>query len=136
MLSTVVVVVATHNLAIGVIVGVLVAMTLFARRVAHLTETDRRIVQGPDGAETAVYTVSGELFFASSNDLYTQFDYAHDPERVVIDLSSSHVWDASSVAALDAITTKYHRKGKTVEIVGLNQSADRHERLTGQLSAH
>ena len=112
-------------------------MTLFARRVAHLTETRRTLVDGPDGTPTAVYTVTGELFFASSNDLYTQFDYAEDPDRVVIDLTASHVWDASTVASLDAITTKYHRKGKTVEIHGLDRaSADRHERLTGRLAAH
>jgi sulfate permease, SulP family len=137
MVSTVVVVVATHNLAIGVAVGVLVAMTLFARRVAHLAETGREVVEDDDGRPTAVYTVVGELFFASSNDLYTQFEYAEDPDRVVIDLSQSHVWDASTVAALDAITTKYHRKGKGVEIVGLNAaSASMHDRLSGQLAAH
>jgi SulP family sulfate permease len=136
MVSTVVVVVATHNLAIGVVVGVLVAMTLFARRVAHLTETHREIVEDDEGPR-AVYTVTGELFFASSNDLYTQFDYLEDPERVTIDLSASHVWDASTVAALDGITTKYERKGKTVEIVGLNtSSAERHGALTGQLPSH
>jgi len=137
MLSTVVVVVATHNLAIGVVVGVLVAMTLFARRVAHLTETHRELVEGTDGTVTAVYRVTGELFFASSNDLYTQFQYADDPDRVVIDLTDSHIWDASTVAALDAITTKYERKHKTVEIVGLNDSsAQRHGRLTGELASH
>ncbi|KQY57331.1 sulfate permease [Nocardioides sp. Root140] len=133
MVATVVVTVATHNLAIGVVVGVLVAMTLFARRVAHLTETHRELVEDEDGA-SAVYRVTGELFFASSNDLYTQFAYADDPERIVIDLSASHVWDASTVAALDAITTKYARKGKVVEIVGLNESsAQRHWKLTGEL---
>jgi SulP family sulfate permease len=134
MLATIVVVVTTHNLAIGVIVGVLVATTLFARRVAHLTETERTVVALPDGSSQAVYTVTGALFFASSNDLYTQFQYADDPDHVVIDLSGSHVWDASTVASLDAITTKYERKGKTVQIVGLNDaSADRHTRLTGRL---
>jgi len=137
MAATVAVVVATHNLAIGVVVGVLVAMVLFARRVAHLTETNRELVEDRDGTVTACYTVTGELFFASSNDLYAQFDYADDPERVVIDLSRSHIWDASTVASLDAITTKYERKGKTVEIVGLNESsAARHTRLTGALPSH
>ncbi|WP_442910086.1 SulP family inorganic anion transporter [Knoellia sp. Soil729] len=137
MASTVAVVVATHNLAIGVVVGVLVAMVLFARRVAHLTNTHRELVENPDGTVTALYTVTGELFFASSNDLYTQFDYADDPEQVVIDLSQSHVWDASTVASLDAITTKYARKGKSVEIVGLNSaSAERHGRLSGSLPSH
>ncbi|MCW2850606.1 MAG: SulP family inorganic anion transporter [Nocardioides sp.] len=137
MLTTVAVTVATHNLAIGVVVGVLVAMTLFARRVAHLTETRRELVEDRQGNTTAVYHVTGELFFASSNHLYTQFEYAEDPADVVIDLTGSHIWDASSVAALDSITTKYARKGKTVEIVGLNDaSAERHGRLTGQLASH
>ena len=137
MLSTVVVTVGTHNLAIGVIVGVLVAMTLFARRVAHLTETHRELVEDRHGNPAALYRVTGELFFASSNDLYTQFEYVDDPDTVVIDLTASHIWDASTVASLDAITTKYERKGKTVEIIGLNDaSAERHGRLTGQLSSH
>ncbi|GAA1438914.1 SulP family inorganic anion transporter [Mycobacterium cookii] len=137
MVATVAVTVATHNLAIGVVVGVLVAMTLFARRVAHLTEVQREVVEDRQGVPTAVYRVTGQLFFASSNDLYTQFDYAEDPAAVVIDLTDSHVWDASTVASLDAITTKYARKGKTVEIVGLNaSSAERHERLSGSLPSH
>jgi SulP family sulfate permease len=86
---------------------------------------------------SAVYRVTGELFFASSNDLYTRFEYADDPDEIVIDLSDSHIWDASTVAALDAITHKYATKNKSVRIVGLNaSSADRHERLTGQLSGH
>lgn len=137
MASTVLVTVFSHNLAIGVVVGVLVAMTLFARRVAHLTETHRELVENRDGTTSAVYRVTGELFFASSNDLYTQFEYADDPDHVVIDLTQSHVWDASTVASLDAITTKYQRKGKTVEIIGLNaSSAERHERLSGSLPSH
>jgi SulP family sulfate permease len=132
MLSTVAVVVATHNLAIGVVVGVLVASVMFARRVAHLTRVVD--VAHPDD-DTRVYAVEGELFFASSNDLVTQFDYVGDPANVVIDLSRSHIWDASTVAALDAITEKYAAKGKTVTITGLNDSSqERHDRLTGQLT--
>jgi len=131
MVVTVAVVVATENLAIGVIAGVLVATTLFARRVAHLAEVNREL--SPDG-RTATYHVTGELFFASSNDLYTQFAYAEDPPRVVIDLSDSHVWDASTVAALDAVETKYAARGTALEIVGLNAaSAAMHERLSGKL---
>ena len=137
MVSTVAVVVMTHNLAIGVGVGVMVAMVLFARRVAHITDVVRREVDGPDGPTAVVYEVTGALFFASSNELYTQFDYVHDPDQVVIDLSRSHVWDASTVAALDAITHKYAGLGKDVEIRGLNDpSAHMHQRLTGQLASH
>ncbi|KAF0967296.1 SulP family inorganic anion transporter [Gordonia amicalis] len=131
MLATVAVTVATSNLAYGVVVGVLTASVLFARRVAHMTEVVE--VAGPD-ANTRVYKVRGELFFASSNDLVYQFDYTAGESNVVIDLSDSHVWDASSVATLDAITTKYEAKGKDVTIVGLNDaSAERHGRLSGHL---
>lgn len=132
MATTVVFVVATHNLAIGVTAGVILAFMLFARRVYHLVGVERTVAEG-----VARYQVTGELFFASSNDLYSQFEYADDPDRVVIDLTRSHVWDASTVAALDAIETKYARRGKTVAIVGLNEaSRDMHERLTGQLASH
>lgn len=132
MAVTVACVVATHNLAVGVVVGSLTAMVVFARRVAHLANVSRVI--DPDGGR-AVYAVTGELFFASSNDLVQQFDYRNDPDDVVIDLSATHIWDASSVAALDAIETKYAERGKKVAIVGLNApSADLHGRLAGQLT--
>lgn len=134
MVITVACVVATSNLAIGVVVGSVTAMVIFAKRVAHLANVSA--VTDPDGGRV-VYAVTGELFFASSNDLVGQFDYAGDPEKVVIDLSAAHVWDASSVAALDAIETKYAERGKTVEIIGLNDpSADLHGKLTGELTSH
>ncbi|MEU6134380.1 SulP family inorganic anion transporter [Nocardioides sp. NPDC047086] len=137
MLLTVVGVVITHNLAIGVVLGTILAFMLFARRVYHLVGVQRDLIDGPGGPPYALYTVTGELFFASSNDLYSQFDYAEDPHRVVIDLTRAHVWDASTVAALDAIETKYNRRDKTVEIVGLNEASSKmHERLTGQLATH
>lgn len=133
MLITVIATVWTHNLAVGVILGVVAAMIMFARRVAHFVTVTRSIVQSADNA-TAHYAVNGELFFASSNDLTTQFDYAEDPESVVIDMSQSHVWDASTVAALDAIVTKYEQHGKSVTIQGLNETATTfHQRLTGRL---
>lgn len=120
MLATVIVTVWTHNLAIGVGVGVLVAMVAFARRVAHFV----------------TYTVDGELFFASSNDLYTQFEYAIDPHQVTIDLHGSHLWDASTIAALDAIQEKYRTYGTEVEVVGLNEASTlMRQRLGGKLSA-
>jgi len=132
MVVTVAVVVATSNLAIGVVVGTITAMAIFARRVAHLVEVTA--VTDSEGNQV-VYAVAGELFFASSNDLMYQFDYAGDPAQVIIDLSDAHIWDASTVAALDAITTKYERHGKTVEIVGLNKpSAHMHGKLSGELA--
>lgn len=135
MLATVIATVGTHNLAIGVGVGVLVAMVLFARRVAHFVTVERSI-SNVEGHETATYVVDGELFFASSNDLYTQFEYALDPAHVVIDMHASHLWDASTIAALDAITEKYRLHGKDVKIIGLNDaSTTMRERLGGKLGA-
>ncbi|MFF8473017.1 SulP family inorganic anion transporter [Streptomyces sp. NPDC015414] len=132
MLITVACVVATDNLAIGVVVGSITAMVIFARRVARLA--DVTAVTDPDGG-TVVYRVTGALFFASSNDLIGRFDYAGDPERVVVDLTAAHIWDASSVAALDAVENRYAQRGKTVEIVGLNEPSSRiHETLSGQLA--
>ncbi|WP_235876835.1 SulP family inorganic anion transporter [Saccharopolyspora terrae] len=132
MLATVAVVVATDNLAIGVVVGSITAMVIFARRVAHLVEVTA--VSDPDGGQV-VYHVTGELFFASSNELVHRFDYANDPAEVIIDLTDAHIWDASTVAALDAITTKYEARGKRVDIIGLNEpSAAMHDRLTGELT--
>jgi SulP family sulfate permease len=130
MLSTVAVVVATSNLAIGVGAGVLVACVLFARRVAHLVE----ITATTDEQGRRVYAVHGALFFASSNDLVHQFAYADDPAEVVVDLSDAQVWDASTVAVLDAVTHKYATRGKSVHIIGLTEhSAARFERHTGRL---
>ncbi|MFB1426769.1 SulP family inorganic anion transporter [Micrococcus endophyticus] len=134
MVLTVAATVVTHNLAIGVGVGVLTAMVLFAQRVSRLARVER-VVTDDDGG-TAVYRVHGELFFASSNDLYSQFEYALDPPRVVIDLSAAHVWDASTVAALDAVVTKYAQHGIVAEVTGLNEaSAAMHARLTGRTGA-
>ncbi|MFB8894123.1 SulP family inorganic anion transporter [Microbacterium plantarum] len=133
MLITVVATVWTHNLAIGVILGVIAAMVMFARRVAHFV-TVTRTLDAIGDEPVARYEVDGELFFASSNDLTTQFAYADDPARVVIDMTRSHVWDASTVAALDAVVNKYERHGKTVAIEGLNATASAlHGRLSGNV---
>jgi SulP family sulfate permease len=133
MAVTVAVTVATHNLAIGVGVGVLTAMALFARRAAHLVEVER--VPDPDGT-TCMYSVTGELFFASDQEFIEAFQYGADPARVIIDLSRAHIWDASAVAALDAIERHYARHDVVVEITGLNTSShELHSTLSGRLAA-
>lgn len=134
MVITVVVVVITDNLAIGVVIGVFTASVLFVRRVAHFVTVERSVTEGAAAEASACYRVTGELFFASSNDLTTQFDYTHDPRHVVIDMSESHVWDASTVAAVDAIVTKYEQLGTSVELRGMNEYTERlHARLSGGL---
>ena len=133
MVATVAVTVGTHNLAYGVGVGVLVAMVLFARRVAHVVEVTG--VLDPDGT-SKIYRVSGQLFFASSNDLVHRFDHATDPAHVVIDLSGAQIWDASTVAVLDAIRARYAARGTTVTVTGMDgHSRDRHDRMAGRLTA-
>ncbi|MDO6409585.1 SulP family inorganic anion transporter [Pantoea phytobeneficialis] len=131
MLLTVAVTVWTGNLAIGVLMGVILAMMLFARRIAHVIQAERQLSE--DGQQVH-YTVRGPLFFASSNDLFEHFDYAHDPALVTIDLTHAQIWDASSVAALDAIEYRYQRHGAKVTFIGLDhRSSDFHRRLTGTL---
>ncbi|EIS7446288.1 SulP family inorganic anion transporter [Citrobacter youngae] len=131
MILTVAVTVWTSNLALGVLAGVITAMMLFARRIAHVIRADRTL--SGDGT-VAHYEVRGPLFFASSNDLFEHFDYAHDPQKVIIDLTHAQIWDASSVAALDGIQYRYEKHGVHVEIIGLDdRSSIFHKRLTGNL---
>jgi len=130
MVVTVAATVFTGNLAIGVVGGVIFAMVLFARRIAHVVRAERQLLA--DG-QSVRYTVMGPLFFASSNDLFEHFHYADDPQNVTIDLSQAQIWDASTVAVLDAIETRYQRYDVQVNIVGLDiRSADFHERLSGK----
>jgi SulP family sulfate permease len=135
MVVTVVLTVATGNLSIGVIAGVIVAAILFARRVAHLVEVDR--VLDPNGAH-CLYIVHGEVFFASEQELIDSFAYAEDPPQVIVDFSRAHLGDASAIAALDAIEARYRRFGVEAEFSGLNEpSGQLHGRLSGQMaSAH
>ena len=128
---TVVVVVTTGNLAIGVGVGVLTAMVLFARRVATVLRVERSV--DPDGT-VARYRVVGPLFFGSSNELVEQFSYADDPPHVVIGLTEGQIWDASSVAALDSVEAAYAARGTSVTIEGLDErSTAFRQRLSGHL---
>lgn len=137
MLVTVVATLATSNLAIGVVLGVVTAMIMFARSVAHLASVEKVAELDTDGdghIDTRTYRIHGQLFWASSNDLVYAFDYTDDADRIIIDLSHAEIWDASTVATLDSITQKFRDRGKTVEITGLDgPSKTRLDRLTGQL---
>ncbi|HJZ20481.1 MAG TPA: sodium-independent anion transporter, partial [Bradyrhizobium sp.] len=103
------------------------------RRVAHVIRAERTLSH--DGLSVR-YDVHGPLFFGSSNDLVERFSYGDDPRSVAIDLTHSQIWDASSVAALDSIATKYRELGASVTFTGLDpRSSAFHARLTGQLGA-
>ena len=135
MVATVAVVVLTHNLAYGVVIGVVLSAIFFARHVSGVVKVTS--VVDPDNVER-LYAVSGELFFASTNDLVHSFDYdAVKVDRVEIDLSTARVWDTSAVAALDAVVAKFADRGIDAELVGLNRHAEMlHARTSGTLSGH
>lgn len=130
MLATVVTVVFTHNLAIGVLAGVLLSGLFFAWKIAQIFRVTSTLSE--DGRER-VYVVEGQIFFASSDDFLASFDFREALERVVIDVSRAHIWDISSVAALDMAVLKFRRDGATVEIVGLNEAS---ETIVDRLAIH
>jgi SulP family sulfate permease len=120
MLSTVTVVVFTHNLAYGVLVGVLLSGIFFAWKVGQLVAVHS--VASDDGTQRT-YTVVGQIFFASADTFTSAFDFQEVLERVRIDVSRSHFWDISAVAALDKVVMKFRREGAEVEIVGMNAAS-------------
>lgn len=127
MAATVGTVVATHNLAQGVLVGVLLSALFFAHQVAHLSDVTSEL---DPATGTRTYRVHGELFFASTEGFVEGIDFHDHPRRVVIDLTQAHVWDGSAIAAIDKIVTKLRSGGSEVELVGMNEaSASLHERL-------
>lgn len=128
---TVVGTIATKNLAIGVVAGVLTACLLFARQSAGRVT----IATTPtDDSRRRVYHVSGQLFFTSSAALPARFDYEGDPDSVVIDLASAAICDATSVSVLDTVVARYAQRGKRAELVNLDlHSTNLYASLTGQL---
>ena len=130
MLATVLFVVFTHNLAIGVLVGVLLSGLFFAWKIAQLFGV--RSTLSEDG-KTRTYIVEGQLFFASAEDFMKAFDFRELLEKVVIDVSRAHIWDISSVAALDMAVLKFRRDGAEVEIIGMNEAS---ETIVDRLAIH
>lgn len=122
MLATVVVVVATHNLALGVLVGVLLSGVFFAYKVRNMFEVVRTREE-----TQALYTITGQIFFASVD----RFQQAMGPEsqqpdpadHVVIDVTSAHFWDISAIGALDKIVERMRRNGRSVQVLGLNTAS-------------
>ncbi|WP_445942024.1 SulP family inorganic anion transporter [Pseudotabrizicola sp. L79] len=119
MVATVVTVVWTHNLAIGVLVGVLLSGIFFAAKIAQLFRVTSDM---EDGVRT--YRVEGQLFYGSTEDLMRAFDFRESVRRVVIDVSRAHIWDISSVQALDLAVAKFRRGGALVEIKGMNAASE------------
>jgi len=130
MVATVVTVVYTHNLAIGVLAGVLLSGIFFAGKIAQLFKVTTTISK--DGRQRT-YVVEGQMFYASVEDFMRALDFKEALERVVIDVSRAHIWDISSVQALDMAVLKFRRDGAEVEIVGMNRAS---ETMVDKLAIH
>ncbi|HBR6333100.1 TPA: SulP family inorganic anion transporter [Klebsiella pneumoniae] len=117
MLATVAVVVATHNLAFGVLTGVLIASLNFATKVYRFM----RVTSVLEGT-SRTYTVTGQVFFASADRFTSHFVFREAIENVVIDVSHAHFWDITSVSSLDKVVIKFRREGAGVEIRGMNEA--------------
>lgn len=130
MIATVVTVVYTHNLAIGVLVGVLLSGIFFAGKIAQLFKVSSTISK--DG-RVRTYIIEGQLFYGSVEDFMNAFDFKEALDRVVIDVTRAHIWDISSVQALDLAVLKFRRDGAEVEIVGMNAAS---ETIVDKLATH
>lgn len=130
MIATVATVVYTHNLAIGVLVGVMLSGIFFAAKIAQLFGIRKTL--SPDGRERT-YIVEGQLFYGSSEDFADAFDFKEAVDKVVIDVSRAHIWDISSVQALDMAILKFRREGAEVELIGMNEAS---ETLVDKLAIH
>jgi len=120
MIATVVVVVATHDLAKGVLVGVLLSGFFFAHNVGQILHIGRR---SDDEGRLRIYNVTGQVFFASAERFINSFDYKEVIEQVRIDVSRAHFWDLTGVSALDKVVIKFRREGTDVEVIGLNEAS-------------
>jgi SulP family sulfate permease len=120
MITTVVVVVFTHNLAQGVLVGVLMSALFFARKVSRLLLVKSTI---DESGRQRTYTVYGQVFFVSATQFSESFDFKEVLDTVTIDVSNAHLWDYTAVGALDKVVLKFRREGATVNIVGMNQAS-------------
>ncbi|MBO6902259.1 MAG: SulP family inorganic anion transporter [Rhizobiaceae bacterium] len=120
MVATVIVVVATHNLALGVLVGVLLSGLFFASKVAQIFHVSSAL---SDDGEARAYAVTGQIFFASAEDFVRAFDFKEAVARITIDVSRSHIWDLTGVGAIDTVVLKFRREGTEVELIGMNEAS-------------
>ncbi len=120
MLATVVTTVITHNLALGVMVGIALSAIAFSRKIGKLIMIQSELTADN---HTRIYYVYGQLFFVSANNFREAFDVHEKIENMVIDLSHSHLWDQSAVIAIDKVVLKFRAHGSTVEIVGMNEAS-------------
>ncbi len=120
MIATVIVTVATHDLAKGVLTGVLLSGFFFAQKVGRIMRVTSRT---EDEGRTRTYNVIGQVFFASADRFTNAFDYKEVLDGVRIDVGRAHFWDITAVSALDKVVLKFRREGTSVEVIGLNEAS-------------
>ena len=118
MIATVIVVVATNNLALGVLTGVLLSALFLANKL----ENDIQVNASFEGA-ARLYDLHGQIFFSSSEKFMRSFDFKEKIDHVIIDLTHSHIWDVTSVAMLDSVVDKFQRNQVKVTVRGLNEAS-------------
>jgi high affinity sulfate transporter 1 len=129
MIATVGTVLVTHDLSKGVLVGILLSAIFFASKISKVKVT----TLPSKGSHKKVYTVSGQLFFASATEFVESFHYNEDVKDVTIDLTQAHLWDDSAVGAIDKVIIKYHQNGIKVQLIGLNKESNK---LIEKLAVH
>jgi len=120
MIATVLVTVLTHDLAKGVLVGVLASGFFFAAKVGRILAVRSQV---EDSGRQRIYTVSGQVFFASAESFINAFDFREVIERVTIDVSRAHFWDITAITALDKVILKFRREGTEADVIGLNEAS-------------
>jgi len=120
MLATVVTVVFSHNLAIGVLVGVLLSSLFLASKIAKTFKISSEL---SIDKKNRVYIVHGQVFFASASHFVSEFDFSETLEKIIIDVSNAHIWDVTSAAALETVTTRFQEKGTLIQIIGINHAS-------------
>ncbi len=120
MLTTVAITLLTHNLAIGVVVGVALSAIFFSRKIAQLVFVESQLKEA--GTER-VYRVNGQIFFVSVETLLNAFDFREKLEKVTIDLTHAHLWDHSAVDAVDKMVLRFRKRGVQVQLIGLNEAS-------------
>ena len=118
MLSVVAIVLATHNLALGVLVGVMLSALFLVNKL----ESEVKVQSELEGNKR-IYVVKGQIFFSSSDKFYQFFNFNESIQSVEIDLTHAHIWDITSVNMLANIVSKFESKNIHVEVTGLNQAS-------------
>lgn len=120
MVTTVLITILSHNLAIGVVAGIALSTVFFSGKLAEVVFVDTSLTSNESHR---TYSIRGQIFFVAIDDLLEKFDFYEELEKVTLDFSQAHIWDQAAVGAIDQIVIKFRRVGADVELVGLNEAS-------------